>query len=209
MALVLIPNRLFPSFTGLRKLSKNGRRQALITVFSELGVKSLRERRAALRRLRRALSSYWRDKNLADSELTAKEQRRWYVDVQRFASEATRLIGNDPLQIGRFAALTDERIKNVERLAQIFRDLKCRVDTTSPKVRRGGRPRDWPFKGLVRRLGPLYTDSTKRPLRPGTDRVSGKPSGPAFRFVRAVCDLGGIDKTDAAIWTAIRDMGKT
>ena len=57
---------------------------------------------------------------------------------------------------------------------------------------------------LIDRLGPIYEEATGEPVGRSTDPKTERPIGPFVRFMRGVCDLGGIAKTDEGIATSIR-----
>ncbi|WP_037468329.1 hypothetical protein [Sinorhizobium fredii] len=180
------------------------RRNALSEIFASLKADTMSARLRVVRRLLELLCTY--------HELPPKQsltEDQWYGDIADAAGALVNLYAMNPTKFGwELIENGSHELDEESDPYAIFLGIAVKAAQAAERARAaaGGKQRrkkTSSFGDLLEELGRIYLKDTERPPRVSRHHATGAPQGPYFRFVRAVCNLGGIDKTDEAIGSAI------
>lgn len=202
-------------------LPRQIRRQAVKTIFTEMGFATLAEHRQAYRDLGDIIFDHRRLRDLMRRRVPVPTARDWCGDVAASASELVQLLTDAqvsadiwPTQIGSSEALVAQlRMLQFKAAGQAAAFIQMRRQGVLPS----SKP-DCVTARLIRNLAHWYRAETGRKPglslyhdHSGTNR-SGRaqePMGPFFRVVREVFRLLGEVRTDRRVGSAIKEhLGK-
>lgn len=206
MKLNIDPGRPYPRHPrfDLSVVPRDIRRNALSEIFASLKADTMSARLPVVRRLLELLFAYH---FLPPKQSLTEDQ--WYGEIADAAGALVNLYAMNPTKFGWVLIENGSHELGEESDPySIFLDIAVKAEKFAERARAAAgdkqrRMKMSPFSDLLQGLGRIYLDHTERPPRVSRHHATGAPQGPYFRFVRAVCNIGGIEKTDEAIGSAI------